>query len=272
VSRYISFRAGGTSRDLGVGEPLLLTGAPASGFRLMNGAEVASAVTAKHILFAVHGFNTDFRRGAAQMAGFDAALALSSSAAFWGVLWPGDAWMPYVNYPFEAEDAVECGKRLATLCAGRFRDAASFSFLSHSLGGRVVLEAVKRLPQDRKARMMCLMAAAVDRDALTRHYKAALGKSEHVYVLSSAKDDVLKLAYPVGDFFSDLFGDSDSPFKGALGLKGPNPSAGPTVDDNRIARSPPCSHRGYLPNESHWQHIPDYVRRSFNRQPHTWPV
>lgn len=250
---------------------MLLTGdlAEGPGLRVMSDIEVAQAVSGRHLLFGTHGFNTGFRLGAFQMAEFDRQLNLPGSATFFGVLWPGDTAVPYINYPFEGSDAVQCGRLLAALCNDRFRAAASFSFVSHSLGARLVLEAVKRL--NRKARMLCLMAAAADRDVLTSQYKASLQNCQHVSVLSSPKDWVLQVAYPAGDFFSDLFGDSDSPFRGALGLHGPRPAAGDTVDDSRIPRDPPCGHMGYMPQGSHWQYVPAYVRRSFDGVAHNWP-
>lgn len=236
----------------------------------MSEDDISEAVARKHLLFGIHGFNNSLREGAVAMAAFEQQLNLGSGATFFGILWPGDAWLPYVNYPFEADDAVECGKRLALLCNKRFGDAESFSFMSHSLGGRLALEAVKRL--DRRVRMLCLMAAAVDRDVLTGQYREVVGKTDNIHILSSPKDMALRLAYPAGDFLSDLFGDSDSPFRTALGLRGPRPSAGPTVGDNRIPRSPACNHSGYMPGGSHWHEVPGYVRRCFERSTHDWPA
>ena len=268
MTHFISFRAGGTGR--GLGEPMLLTGDPAVGnLRLMSDLEFRSAVEGRHMLFGTHGFNTSYRGGARQLAQFDRDIALGSRGVFFGILWPGDAAVPFINYPFEAADAVECGRRLAALCNTRCATALGLSFVSHSLGGRLVLEAVRRL--SRKARMMCLMAAAVDRDVLTNQYRAALRNCEHVYVLSSTKDKILRIAYPAGDFLSDLFGDSDSPFRSALGLHGPRPAAGPDVDDNRIPANPPCDHMGYMPGGSHWPQVHPYIRRSFERAAHVWP-
>ncbi|HYE29709.1 MAG TPA: alpha/beta hydrolase [Allosphingosinicella sp.] len=268
MTHFVSFRAGGTGRSLD--EPMLLTGDPAAGnLRLLSDLEFRRAVEGRQLLFGTHGFNTSYRAGALQLAQFDRSIALGGSGVFFGVLWPGDAAVPFINYPFEGSDAVECGRRLAALCNTRCAAAAGFSFVSHSLGGRLVLEAVRRL--NRKARMMCLMAAAVDRDVLTNQYRASLRNCEHVYVLSSTRDKVLRIAYPAGDFLSDLFGDSDSPFRSALGLRGPQPAAGPDVDDSRIPADPPCDHMGYMPGGSHWPRVHPYIRRSFDRSAHSWP-
>ena len=238
-------------------------------FRPMTGAEIAEAVTGKNLLFATHGFNVGLKLGARQMAQLERRMAIAASATFWGVLWPGDFFLTVVNYLFEACDAVECGKRLAALCNAQFGDAASLSFMSHSLGGRLILEAVKRL--NRKAKSMCLAAAAVDRDVLTRQYAVALANCESVAVLSSVRDRVLQLAYPGGDFLSDLFGDGDSPFRTALGFRGPRPYPGASVAHHPIPKALDCDHSDYLHAGVHWQSVAGYVRNCLDGSPQTWP-
>lgn len=252
--------------------PTLLVGdgaATAPTFREMRVPEVNDAVNGRKLLFAVHGFNVSLKAGARQMALLEARLALPGDVTFFGLLWPGDFFLPVVNYPFEASDAVECGRRLAALCNTRFANAASFSFLSHSLGGRLVLEAVKLL--NRKAKSVCLAAAAVDRDALTGQYATALAKSESIAILSSVRDRVLQLAYPGGDFLSDLFGDGDSPFRTALGFKGPRPYPGPQVVHNAIPKALNCGHGDYLPEGDHWQNVAGYVHNYLGGAAQTWP-
>lgn len=271
MTYYISFRA--QSVGGGIVDPILLTGdgtAAAPSFRRLTDAELSAATAGKDLLFAVHGFNVSLKQGARQMGQLEVALGLPPSATFFAVLWPGDFFLPVVNYPFEASDAVECGKRLATLCNGRLASARSLSFMSHSLGGRLVLEAVRRL-SGRKAKSLCLAAAAVDRDVLTRQYADALAKSDSVVVLSSTKDRVLQLAYPAGDFLSDLFGDGDSPFRGALGLKGPRPDPGTTVTHRPIPKALNCNHGDYLPVGTHWQNVAGHVRNWFQGAPAGWP-
>jgi len=162
VTNYVSFRAGPVGGA--IIDPLLLTGT-GGGLRPMTPQEVADAVTGRNLLFAVHGYNVNMATGISQLGQIGNRLALPPSASFFGVLWPGDHAVPVVSYPFEGGEAVQCGRRLARLCNLRFAPAASFSFVAHSLGARLVLEAVKGL--DRKARAVCLAAAAVDRDALT---------------------------------------------------------------------------------------------------------
>lgn len=270
MTNYISFRSDRIGR--GLSDPFLLTGTGLGSpptLAAMTEAQIAAAVQGRHMLLAVHGFNVSYESGVRQMALLGQALSLPASASFFGVLWPGDFILPAINYPFEASDAVWCGRRLGRLCNTRFAGAASLSFMSHSLGGRLVLEAVAGL--NRKARSVCLAAAAVDRDVLSRQYSAALGNSESLAVLSSPKDRVLQVAYAGGDFLSDLFGDGDSPFRRALGLLGPRPHPRPDVGDHRIPRDPACGHGGYMPGGSHFPQVSQFVRRCFDGASHSWP-
>lgn len=272
MTHYISFRSGGTGRSLA--NPLLLTGDGAAAQPMLGplqGAQLSQAVTSKHLLFGVHGYAVGYERGANIMAEMESRLALPSNVSFFGILWPGDSWLPYVNYPWEADDAVICGRRLAAICNGPFAGAASVSCVSHSLGARLALETAANLV-GRKAHMLCLMAAAVDSNVLTDQYRTALDRAEHVFVLSSTKDLVLRAAYPIGDAVSDIFlGDRDSPFRSALGLGGPRPGAGPTVNDDPIRGEPGCGHLDYLPGGNRWAEIPPYVRRSFYNEVPVWP-
>src|SRR3954463_15155019 len=99
MTNYISFRSGGAGRSLA--NPFLLTGngaVPQPALRPLQGADLARAVNGKHLLFGVHGFATSYQRGANIMAALETQLApLPSNASFFGILWPGDSWLPYVN-------------------------------------------------------------------------------------------------------------------------------------------------------------------------------
>lgn len=270
MTAYISFRSGGTGRSLA--HPVFLAGngeANPVALRPMSRAELAATVNGRDLLFGVHGFNVGFGDGVRQMAQLERRLALPPPASFFGILWPGDFFLPVVNYPFEAEDAVICGRRLAALCNGTFGGAASISFVAHSLGSRLVLEAAANLR--RKARTMCLAAAAVDRDALSRHYSAAVRNCETISVLSSRRDMVLQVAYPVGDLVSDLLGDPDSPFGGALGYSGPHPPPGPTVRHRPIPNRFQCNHWHYLPQGRFWEPVAEFVRAGLTGSDAFWP-
>ena len=116
--------------------------------------------------------------------------------------------------------------------------------------------------------------AAVDDDVLTsKQYAAAYDHCETVHVLSSRCDQVLKFAYPAGDFFSDIFGDNDSPFTGALGRYGPQPfPSGGHATHNPIPKADKYDHGDYMPSPgSKWPKVADYMRAAIYGQRPAWP-
>ncbi|MEA2853604.1 MAG: hypothetical protein QOE02_3623, partial [Rhodospirillaceae bacterium] len=151
MTLYLNFR----SQSVGgaIVDPYLLEGngteAPPA-LKTVAWADIAAKVAGKDVLLGVHGFNVNYRSGANSFGLLDGSLGLAGSEVFIGVLWPGDFWMPAVNYPFEGSDAMECGRRLADFCTRWLSEAQSLSFFSHSLGARLALEAVTHL--DRRAR------------------------------------------------------------------------------------------------------------------------
>lgn len=227
-----------------------------------------------HLVLAIHGFNVSYRKGVRSAARLEEHLQLGPGYAFAGVLWPGDAKIPVINYAAEAADAVQCGKGLArfinTQCAG----ASKVSLVSHSLGGRILLETLKHL--DRKAHLACLTAGAVDNDVFAKQYSSVADKADNIHVLASRKDMVLLLAYPAGDFLSDVFYDDDSPFNGALGRDGSRPRRDL---DSQIPGALKYGHGNYFPpaqpgsgdDDQRWREVGGYIKRCILAQPHAWP-
>jgi pimeloyl-ACP methyl ester carboxylesterase len=232
-------------------------------------------IAGREVVFVTHGFNVSFQDGVRALVRLERALALPQSFVVIGVLWPGDFWVPVINYPAEAEDAVRCGAALAAFANEHLGEATEMSFVSHSLGGRLVLEAVKRLA--RRAREVCLMAAAVDDNCLsTRQYQAALANAQRISVLASRGDRVLSAAYPLGDFFSDLFYDDDSLARKALGYHGPHPR--PAVVLHAQIRGRDYGHGDYLPASARvdpqhgpWEKPAKFIAETLLGQPHAWP-
>src|SRR5262249_1877754 len=173
----------------------------------------------KNALFATHGFNVTQSEGAASLGALDKYLNLTPPSLLVGVLWPGDSYIPIVDYPFEGDVAIDCGQRLAAFCNDCCPSAQTLSFVSHSLGARLILQAVGGLA--RKAQSVCLTAAAINRDCLNTEYAAAARNSQSISILSSREDYVLKIAFSVGDPFADLLHDDHTPFEMALGYAGP---------------------------------------------------
>ena len=246
---------------------------PASGWSLIPAARISSLFAGKSILFATHGFNVSQQQGANSLGLLDNYLKLTSSALFVGMLWPGDSIIPIVDYPFEGSVAMDCGTRLAQFCEDLCASAQALSFVSHSLGARFVLQAVANLTS-RKAQSVCLAAAAINQDCLTTEYAAAARNSERISLLASREDDVLKIAFSVGDPFADLLHDDHSPFEMALGSGGPpTPASPPVVPPWQISDQDNYGHSDYLPptDPTRWPRAADFMKRAFLGQPQTWP-
>jgi hypothetical protein len=190
--------------------------------------KIAEAAAGHPVLFAIHGFNTPWLAGIISACRLEhdlrnqAEFPLSPDTVFIGVLWPGDWYVPVVNYPSEAFDAVKSGRLLAACIDKYFELSGSLSFVSHSLGARLALSAAESLGRDRVDKLI-LTAAAADNNCLVRQHALAHNNAKQTVVLHSKRDMVLRFAYPFGDFISDIFGDGDNPFGGALGYRGPKP-------------------------------------------------
>lgn len=248
---YLSTRAGGGSRSMGAEAVLYEGDGKATTLSLSPKAlsKFASETAGKTVVFAVHGFNVSFESGVRSFASLQEAMrSFAPDYVMIGVLWPGDFIVPAINYPGEWRDAVDSGKLIAAFCNRHLGQAAEVCFLSHSLGGRVTLEAVANL--DRPAASVCLTAAATDDDCLEDPYDVSVGNSGRMTYLASRKDMVLRLAYPIGDWAGDLFlGDRDNAFRGALGRNGAKwpKTKHETVKGLMLADRPAYGHGNYFP-------------------------
>lgn len=273
MTLYLSFRSQPVAGGV-VYPRLWKDDSAAAGLRPVDTVERERLLAGRDILLVAHGFNVDQNRAMACYAALDAHLNLGDSGTMVGVLWPGDFWIPAINYPFEGSDAMDCGNKLADYCDRFLGQARSLSFLSHSLGARLVLQAVAMLRPPRKARMLCLTAGAINRDCLEGEYRQAAGNAEAIDILASHKDEVLSLAFPVGDALSLLFHDDHTPFQRALGDDGPSRRSvallrGPHQIPDRYG----FRHGSYLPSADprRWVMVADYVRRAFLGEPQIAP-
>ncbi len=278
MTLYLNFRSQGVGGA--VIDPYVLQGDAAASplaLRAVGWMELASLVGGKNVLFAAHGFNVSYEHGARSLAQLEPQLGLAASDVFFGVLWPGDYWLPFVNYPFEGDVSMDCGRRLASFCRRWFAGAQSFSFISHSLGARLVLEAVANL--DRPARAVCLTAAAINRDCLESEYARAAANSSAISILASHNDWVLKVAFQVGDPISDLLHEDHTPFQKALGYDGPPvPAPPPIAHPWQIPDPADYGHGDYLPPDhiappvgAKWLQPAGFMARAFRNKPQTWP-
>lgn len=256
----------------GNGETGALTGLP--------WGEVPRLLGERNLLFIVHGFNVDFAAGARMFERLHPLLDLAAGDVAIGVLWPGDSWIPVLDYPFEGDVAITSGNAIAKFCRDHLAAARSLSFASHSLGARVVLQALLGL--GRPARSVTLLAGAINQNCLIEEYAAAARNPMDLSMLASRADRVLKLAFPLGDPFADLLHDDHPPFQPALGYAGPSrPEAALVEGPWRIPRADNYDHGDYLPPSAArpppprspppYIAVAEYIRNAFYDQPQRWP-
>ncbi|HML10663.1 MAG TPA: alpha/beta hydrolase [Stellaceae bacterium] len=273
MTYFLNFR----SQNVGgpVVGPYLLQGdgsAPSPQVSVVPPARLPSIFAGKNVLFVTHGFNVSYQDGANALELLGRYLNLASSYLFVGMLWPGDAWIPVVDYPFEGNVAIDCGNRLARFCNNVCAGAQSLSFASHSLGARFVLQAITGL--NRRVKLLCMMAGAVNQDCLGAEYAAAASQCDRIAALASHCDDVLKLAFTIGDPFADLLHDDHTPFRAALGYDGPSlPTS--VIAPWQIPDGDDYGHGSYLPpgpGDNRWQYAANFILANFYGDPVTWPT
>lgn len=249
MTLFLNFRAG-TGRALS-DEPQILrrtsVGPGNVGVEKVGILQFKSEIADRKLALVTHGFNVGYAGGVRCLGRIEEALALDRAQwTFIGVLWPGDNIIPFVNYPLEARDAARCGRNLARFLNTHATRAAGFSFASHSMGARVILDAAQALAWS--SSNICVTAAAADDDCLTAQYDAARNKAGRISVLASTEDRVLQLAYPAGDLLSDVTYDDDSPFGAALGRRGTRRPAPARATNFQTAVAQDYGHNAYFPS------------------------
>jgi Alpha/beta hydrolase of unknown function (DUF900) len=174
------------------------------------------------ITFLTHGFNVNRQQGTDSLLRMARALALQPDEALVAILWPGDHWVRAASYSFEGNDADDSAAQLARYVNDVVTAGTELSFVSHSLGARVVMETIKRL-SSRRVRQVCLLAAAIDDFSVAdpKEYFDATGRAQRVAVLASREDKVLKFAYPAGDVLQAFIFFWKDEIGLALGYHGP---------------------------------------------------
>jgi Alpha/beta hydrolase of unknown function (DUF900) len=207
------------------------------------GPELFTAIQGREIFFAAHGFNVNQDNGIHHLNYWFDNMKLGNALPI-GILWPGDCFVPiFVDYVVEGHEAIASGKLLANFLNTNFTAAAGLCFVSHSLGARVVLQTVDGLASsfDHRIRRCILMAGAVDNSCLTDEYSKAANRIEQISLLASRRDDVLKLAFPLGNPIQGIIDRWHPYYHAALGREGP------------VATKAPAPHL-----RANWQ-IPDHL-------------
>jgi hypothetical protein len=202
--------------------------------------QIAGVFRNKRVCFVVHGFNVSVDHGvkgsgpAAQE--FEAlgqfALQMTNADLVVPVLWPGDgliltSWFTAIPH------SITAGGRFAELLVSSVFTASEVSFVTHSLGARVVLETVQQTLQKRANYPFdtAIFTAAAVADTTLDHprYAAAVAGLRRIVILSSTQDTILSGVFVPGDIVENaLWWD----YRGngrALGRFGPAFKAGSTV-------------------------------------------
>jgi pimeloyl-ACP methyl ester carboxylesterase len=204
-----------------------------------------SFIYGKDVLIGTHGFNVNRSDGIECLSAWEALLQLPASFAFVGLLWPGDSDSVYaLSYPVEPRNAMDAGAMVGHFVDANFSQAASVSFASHSLGTRVVLQAIATM--NRHVRRAILMAGAVPDDCLTAEFASVPGRVDAISVLTSQQDEVLRWAFPIGDFAAEIVGHDHPWWESALGRFGPRVAPPNFEPPNQIPDSWNYGHGDYL--------------------------
>jgi hypothetical protein len=210
-----------------------------------------SDIRSRDVFLMAHGYNVNRENGTASLTQWKSKLKLDPPPVFIGVLWPGDCVLPiFFDYVWEGSEAEKSGTMVGEFVRANFGFAASLTFASHSLGARVVLEAVQTLAGYRRVRNLILLAGAIEDDTLLNEFNAAAKNVDRISVVYSMEDRVLELAYPAGNLVGGLIERDDPNVKAALGRLGPSaPWPGKIVPNPRLPSSWNYGHTDYMTND-----------------------
>lgn len=219
MTQFIDLRLSAVGGEL-VRTPAVNQGTNIGDYAGLSQSTLLDSIKGQDVLIATHGFNVNRADGIACLSNWAGLLQLPQSSAFVGLLWPGDSvWAHGLDYPDEALVANEAGSLAAEFINVNFRQAASVSFASHSLGARVVLSTISQLTLP--VRRLLLMAPAIDDNCLTAEFLSAAANVGNISVLASRKDEVLSAAFPLGNLFAGIIAEGHPWWHAALGHCGP---------------------------------------------------
>jgi hypothetical protein len=221
MTKFLDVRALSGGGDVS-GQVQIKTGTSLQNYTDLNLSDLLSFIYGQDVLIGTHGFNVNRQQGIECLSYWESLLVPNPfPGAFVGLLWPGDSESLHaLSYPVEPKNATAAGNMIATFLNNNFGNAASISLASHSLGARVVLQAISQM--NRPVRRAILMAGAIGDNCLTGEFAAVPPNVEVISVLASEEDEVLRWAFPIGDLASEII-DHDHPWwESALGRFGPS--------------------------------------------------
>ena len=182
--------------------------------------DLRNFIRGQHVLIGAHGFNVDRADGILRLSGWESLLQLPPASVFVGLIWPGDStWAHGLDYPVEAGVADQAGQRIASFIEANFGAVASLSFVSHSLGARVVLSTISNMKHH--VRRLMLMAGAIDNNCLTNEFSNVADSVDTISALASLGDTLLSGIFPLGNFFAGVLDEGHPWVRAALGHRGP---------------------------------------------------
>jgi len=187
-----------------------------------NANDLLTDIRGRDVFLMAHGFEVNREHGTQSLTQWKSKLEFGVQPVFIGVLWPGDSVLPiFIDYVWEGSEAEKSGTMLGEFVRDNFGFASSLTFASHSLGARVMLQAIQTLADSAPVKNLILLAAAIEDDTLVREFSAAAKKVGRISVVYSFEDHVLQLAYPAGNLIGGLIERGDPNVKAALGRLGP---------------------------------------------------
>lgn len=214
---------------------------PLPTLRLVPWDEVRATVQGRHVGFVIHGFNVNRDGGVTSCGAFaqelrqDGALAAAdppldlfapSLDMVIPVLWAGDWYLP-INYPFLLPDIRTTGRYFADFFVSSATRIKRASFITHSMGVRVALEAMQqtlaRSATTKPAFDTAIFTAPAASDEVLDDpdYADAVAAVERFVIVSSRADTVLSLAFPAGNAAEQALWANDPGADDALGRYGP---------------------------------------------------
>ncbi len=173
-------------------------------------------ISGKKVLILVHGYNNE------QGDVHDAYAVIENKVQqhmnneydfILGYSWPGGD--KGLEWWASKKRANSVARRFRFLLQALSQTATSIDIMSHSLGARVVLKALKQVQEVKIVRNYFCTAAAVDNEVLEKNeeFSESIDKAEAIFVFHSNKDGVLSLSYRIAELDR------------ALGLSGPEDKA-----------------------------------------------
>ena len=130
-----------------------------------------------------------------------------------GYSWPGgDMGIEWYSSKQRANSVARRFRFLISLIS---KSTNSIDLMSHSLGARVVLKALKQASNEKLIRNYFCMAAAIDNEVfeINEEFHLSINKVEQIYIFHSRRDGVLSGVYRLAEWDN------------ALGLYGPEDKA-----------------------------------------------